>query len=237
MKTTLFSLAAMAFMAPEGDGGSSTSVELSGQPAPSRGLQASLDAEAGSTETLSVLNGVLLGLTGKVAYVHKKDSEGLLAIDAFTGQVIPSGTVLNGQTYNEDRPEWSDMEGGQTLVMAMLAERTVYYAARLGADYANNPEHKNPELFAFEDLAWLGLDSETGEEATLDADAEHRMEVIAAYSGIDRSEDLEDGHFGQTLAEVELSYDNTRTGEEMRNFTEAQDRGFAPAHQKTGTEG
>lgn len=206
-----------------------------------RGIQASLDAVASpAPANATAAESVLYGLSGKVAHVHKKDAEGLLAIDAVTGQVIPSGTVIDGTAYNEDRPEWSQTDEGQTLVLAQLAERHIFYASRLGADYASSPEHKSPDIFAYEDLAWLALDSETGDEASIEADDEHRMEVIATYAGIDRSADLEDGHFGETLATMELALDNTRTGEEMKAFTEAQDRGFesaAEADQKTGTQG
>lgn len=164
-------------------------------------------APEGLSSTAS--DAVGLGLTGKVAHVHKKDAEGMLAIDAYTGQVIP------GQ---EDKPEWAD-----GLVLAQLSERHIFYAARLGKKYAE--EHKNPEVYAFEDLGWLALDMETGDETVLDADDEFRMEVIAAVLDIDR----ETGDIKGVLAETEVAQDFTRTLAEQQELEEAQAQRFAAA--------
>jgi hypothetical protein len=61
----------------------------------------------------------VVGLTGKTVQVHKQNEEGMLAIDAFTGQVI----------MNEDTPEWAKDLG---LVVAQFTERHVFYGKRLG---------------------------------------------------------------------------------------------------------
>lgn len=153
-----------------------------------------------------------LGLSGRVAHVHKKDAEGMLMIDAFTGQVIPD---------QHDRPEWAD-----GLVLAQLAERHTFYTTRLGANYAD--AHKDPEVFAFEDLGWLGLNMEDGEETVIAADNEFRMEVIANVLGIDR----ETGAIEGALAEAEVYADDTRSPAELAALEQAQ----ATAFSKTGTE-
>jgi hypothetical protein len=157
-------------------------------------------APEGLSNTAS--DAVGLGLTGKVAHVHKKDAEGMLAIDAYTGQVIP------GQ---EDKPEWA--EG---LVLAQLAARHIFYASRLGAKY--DDEHKSPEVYAYEDLDWLALDMETGDETEINADDEFRMEVMAGVLGIDR----ETGDIKGVLAETEVAMDYTRTDAEQQALEEAQ---------------
>ncbi|WP_269929987.1 hypothetical protein [Aminobacter sp. HY435] len=160
-----------------------------------------LSSVAGASEA------VALGLTGKVAFVHKKDAEGMLQIDAFTGQVVP------GQ---HDRPEWAD-----GLVLAQLAARHIFYASRLGEKYAD--AHKSPEVFAYEDLDWLGLDMETGDEITLEADSEFRMEVMSTVLDIDR----ETGDIKGVLAETEIASDHTRTAAELAALEEAQAARFA----------
>lgn len=179
LHTTALSLLGMVAMAPEG-------------------------ASSGATTATEAVG---LGLTGKVALVHKADAEGMLQIDAFTGQVIP------GQ---HDRPEWAD-----GLVMAQLAERHIFYASRLGEKYAD--EHKSPEVFAFEDLGWLALDMNTGDELTLDADSEFRMEVMGTVLGIDR----ETGDIKGVLAETEIASDQLRSAAELAALEEAQQGRFA----------
>lgn len=178
LHTTALSLFAMAALAPEGASSVATAAEAVG-----------------------------LGLTGKVALVHKADAEGMLQIDAFTGQVIP------GQ---HDRPDWAD-----GLVIAQLAERHIFYASRLGEKYAD--EHKSPEVFAFEDLGWLALDMNTGDEVALNADSEFRMEVMATVLEVDR----ESGNIKGVLAETEVSSDNTRSAAELAALEEAQQGRFA----------
>lgn len=154
-----------------------------------------------------------MGLTGKVALVHKKDHEGMLQIDAFTGAVLPE---------QHDRPEWAD-----GLALAQLAERHTFYVNRLGPQYAD--EHKSPELYAFEDLGWLGVNMETQDEITIPADDEFRMDVVAQVLGIDR----ETGDVKAALTETEIARDDTRTDAEMRDLLESQKEGFAA----TGTNG
>lgn len=148
----------------------------------------------------------VIPLSERTIPVHKIDSEGVLLINAMTGQV---------QQPLDERPEWS--EG---LACALLAERHGWYSKRLGAQYAD--EHKQPEAFAYEDLGWLGVD-EDGEPVELSADEEHRMETIAGALGLDR----EEGEIrGKTLAEVELSLDRERTEGEVAALEEAQEQGF-----------
>lgn len=173
-------------------------------------LALAIMAPEGGSSITGASDAVALGLTGKIAHVHKKDAEGMLAIDAFTGQVVP------GQ---EDRPDWAD-----GLVLAQLGERTIWYASRLGPKYAD--EHKSPEVFAFEDLGWLALDMETGEETVLQADDEFRMEVMAQVLGIDRSADAT-GRVMNSLAEVEIANDRVREKAELDALDEAAAGRFA----------
>lgn len=169
------------------------------------------------------------GATGKVAMVHKKDCEGALLIDAITGYVLPE---------QHDRPEWSD-----GLSLAQFSERHQFYTARLGNELYT-AEMKNPELYAYEDLSWLGVNTdadseEAGNEVSIDADSEHRMEVLAAVLGIDREIEGE-GAVEGAYAEIEISRDYHRSGAEMAAFTEAQqNKSFEEdvRANKTGTEG
>lgn len=156
-----------------------------------------------------------LGETGNVVGVHKRDAEGLLMIDAFTGKVI------SGQ---QDAPEWA--EG---LVLAMLSERHIFYSSRLGAE-GYTADHRAPEVLAYEDLEWMALSPETGDEVVIQADDEFRMEVLAGALGVDR----ETGKVEGAITELLIARDDTRTGAEMQAFTDAQDQG-AEAAQKTGT--
>lgn len=193
-----------------------------------RGLNASIHS---ADEALT------LGLTGRVAYVHRKDHEGLLAIDAFTGRVIPE-SVINPDTeqaYNADRPAWA--EDGTGLVVALLTERLSFYAERLGASFVDSPNFVRPEVLAFEDLGWIGLDLETGEEKLIEADAEHRMDVLVAVAAemgikVDREEGTLDA--GETAQTLELRSDMTRDNDCMKSFTEAQEKGFE-ADKQTAT--
>lgn len=155
----------------------------------------------------------LLGLSGQVALVHKKDSEGAITIDALSGQVIP------GQ---EDTPEWAS-----GLVCAQLAARVLWYTNRLGEQFAK--AHEVPEAYAFEDLDWIGVDEDSGDTVNIAADDEHRMEVLASAIG---EVDREEGTIGGTKAEAEISADRFRTDDEQAALEKSQEHGF---NQKTGT--
>jgi len=152
-----------------------------------------------------------LGFTGHLTPVHKSGQPGAIDIDSYTGQVA---------TPADQRPEWAD-----GLALANLAERHKFYTDRLGPQYAD--EHKAPELLAYEDLEWLGVDMETGSEVTYPADTEHRMEVMATVLGIERDADTAD-IAGATTA-VEMASDNRRTEAEMADFRQEQEAGFKEA--------
>lgn len=185
-KLFVTSLWAIACLAPE-NGGSMTfktdpnkseaeAAKEASEMATGRGVNFKTDP-AFSEAQMAAQGQPIIGLTGKVAHVHKQGEEGMLAIDAFTGQVI----------MDEDTPEWAKDAG---LVMAQLTERHVFYGKRLGDSYAN--EHQAPSVYAYEDLGWLCLvDNGTAEphEAIVQADAEHRMNVVAEVLGINRDAD------------------------------------------------
>lgn len=155
-------------------------------------------------------------ISQRTILVHKKDAEGALIINALTGHI---------QQPLDERPEWS--EG---LTLALLSERHGYYTKRLGSGYTGSMQ--SPETIAYEDLGWIGVDAE-GEPVELDADAEHRMGVIAEVLGITRTDNLSDtGALGTFVAEVEIAMDRERTPQEVAAFEHAQQEGF-----KTGTNG
>ncbi len=205
-----------------GGGDPGTTVETPSRPAIDRGLTASLRAEeANFSATGQQVTDFEVPLSGKVVPVHKQGEEGLLMIDAV------SGWVIRGQ---EDRPAWSD-----GLITAILGERHIFYANRLGSAYTE--DHKMPEVLAFEDLPWMALNMETGEQLAYEADAEFRMDVVAEVLGINRSiEGDHDIKGNERTVVAEISYDNTRTGEQMAAFTEAQGKHFEDVS-KTGTAG
>ncbi|MCW2317096.1 hypothetical protein M2322_002650 [Rhodoblastus acidophilus] len=157
----------------------------------------------------------------KTLLVHKDDCEGALIIDALTGVIT--------QPINE-RPEWA--EG---LAVALLAERTGWYAKRLGPDYAKT--HAAPDVLNFADLGWLGVDAE-GSPVELDAAAEHRMAMIAEHLGVHRDADLSHGKHDNTtgeLAHVVLDMDThaaLTSEEDAKAFDKAIQDGFPEADSK-----
>lgn len=159
--------------------------------------------------------------TTKTILVHREGHEGTFQIDAMTGQVLNTS----------DLPEWA--EG---LAVAQLTERAGYYIARLGRDLAlETALSPTIEALAFEDLGWLALDPETGDEASFEADEEHRMSVLSGILGMSRdatdNADL-DGSVKGAIATLEVSRDNAREDGEMQALEEAQKEGFERA---TGT--
>lgn len=162
-----------------------------------------------------------LGFSGQVIGVHMQDAEGILLIDAVSGQVLPEDKQGDGGS-----PAWATERG---LAMAMLHERTKFYIDRTG-----NPA-PTPEVLAFEDLSWLAIDPETSEETLLAADDEFRMDAIATYLGIDR----ETGDIKKALVEQTIAQDQTRTEGELAALTEAQHNASFDEYAKrqTGTNG
>jgi hypothetical protein len=153
----------------------------------------------------------------RTVLIHKKDAEGALIVNAMTGII---------QQDQNDRPEWA--EG---LSTALLSERLQFYTTRLGPHFTD--ELRNPDVLAFEDLGFIGVDEE-GEPIELEADAEHRMETISTVFGIDRERN-EDGvgtHTGYTVSEVEIGMQSTRSQEEQAAFERAAEQGF---ERQTGT--
>lgn len=203
-------------------------------------LAYSPETGSGAAETLSepvkqpIHGEPVSGATGKQAMVHKKDAEGILLIDAVTGFVLPE---------QHDRPEWSD-----GLSLAQFSERHAFYTSRLGNDLYS-AEMRVPELYAYEDLSWLGVitdvdSEEAGNETVIEADYEHRAEVLASVLGIerdaDKNEELGFNAVTGALAEIEISRDYHRTGEDMAAFTESQQAASLAEWEKglkTGTEG
>lgn len=154
------------------------------------------------------------GLSGRTVMVHKENEEGALLIDAESGLVIP------GQA---EKPDWA-----AHLACAQLQERHAFYTTRLGSWYTEAMQH--PEVFAYEDLAWVAVDPDTGNETEVEADAEHRMNVIAMAAGVD----LETGDVKDAKQEVEIATDTYRTAEEIAALDEAQAAGFVNTEAANG---
>lgn len=134
--------------------------------------------------------------------VHKEGAEGSIELHALTGQVT---------TPTDELPDWA--EG---LIVGLIVERKRWYETRLGKERFE-AQHRDPHAIIMQDLGWVAIDPETGEEMEVEADSEYRMGVIAKVLGID----LEPGatgetseNFGKVLAEVEIALDTNRTVEE-----------------------
>lgn len=151
--------------------------------------------------------------------VHKDNEEGALLIDRATGIINQS---------NDERPEWSD-----GLTTALLAERHSFYNERLGPAYTEAMQQ--PDMLNYADLGWLTVDTE-GDAKEIEADAEFRMNVIAAATGIDREEGFDKPGLGMEGSghEVEIALDKNRTADEQAALEESQRTGFNEA---TGTHG
>lgn len=131
---------------------------------------------------------------GPRVLVHKEGDKGAIHLDTLTGRVV---------TAADERPEWA--EG---LIVGLLKERDRWYTTRLGAA-GYTDDHRHPEAILFQDLGWVAIDPETGEEMEMEADSEFRMGVLATCLGVDRENFENDAQlFGHVLAEVEIATDN-----------------------------
>lgn len=142
----------------------------------------------------------------KTITVHKEGAEGAIQVDGDTGLIT---------TSIHDRPDWS-----AGLACALLVERRQFYTSRLGEKAAAG--HLAPDGIALQDLGWIGVDETTGDECELEADGEYRMEIVAKVLGIDR----EDEDFGETIAEVEITADTTRSAEDVTLMDEGMKQTF-----------
>lgn len=147
--------------------------------------------------------------------VHKADHEGALHIDGLTGQVL---------TPPDDRPEWSD-----GFAVALLAERTGWYEQRLG-QHLPDPIRK-PEMLDVADLGWIAFDAE-GEEVEIEADTDHRMDILASILDVDR-EDFDQGlAFKNRLAEAEATHTYTTQTTTEASLAEVEGVGFEELQRK-----
>lgn len=154
----------------------------------------------------------------RTVLVHKADAEGALIINALSGQI---------EQDPMERPEWA--EG---LACGLTGERHKFYTDRLGPYYTD--EQKLTDTLAFEDLGWLAVDPE-GNPVELEADAEHRMSVVAEVLGMNRPDDLWEPTQitrGRILAEVEIGMDRERTEGEVAALERAQEQGFGTGQQR-----
>lgn len=157
---------------------------------------------------------------GDTAYilVHKQDAEGALKIGNNSGRVY--GDLM-------ERPEWS--EG---LLVAHLAERQLFWEARLGkTEQAASAE----TAIAFEDLGWTVLHEDGSSMFDTEASAEFRMDAIAQHLGFERHNDIKAGEAEMAKLSgnvATLSFDSDVSDTELRAIEEAQAGEFT---QVTGT--
>ena len=159
---------------------------------------------------------------GDTAYilVHKQDAEGALKIGNNSGRVY--GDLM-------ERPEWS--EG---LLVAHLAERQLYWEARLGK---TEEAAAIETAIAFEDLGWTVLHEDGYSMFDTEASAEFRMDAIASAVGFVRHNDIKAGEAEMAKLSgnvATLSFDADVTESELRAIEEAQAAEFT---QVTGTQG
>lgn len=148
--------------------------------------------------------------------VHKADHEGALHIDARTGEIL---------TPLSERPEWAD-----GYAVALLAERTGWYEQRLGQHLPDSLTR--PEMLDTADLGWIAFDAE-GEEVEIEADVDHRMDILAGIFNVDR-ENFDDGlRFENTLAEAEATHTYATQPTSEATLGEVEGVGFADLQRKT----
>lgn len=141
--------------------------------------------------------------------IHKANHEGAFHIDALTGQVV---------TPVDDRPDWA--EG---FAVALLGERTGWYEQRLGQHLPDSI--RKPEMIDASDLGWIGFDHE-GSEVEIEADGDHRMDVLAGLLNIDR-EDFDGGALLEnTLAEAEANHTYTTHPTDEATLEEVEGKSF-----------
>lgn len=148
--------------------------------------------------------------------IHKADHEGALHIDARTGEIL---------TRMAERPEWAD-----GYAVALLAERTGWYEQRLGE---NLPERLyRPEILDAADLGWIAFDAE-GEEVEIEADTDHRMDILADILNVDRSDFDQGLRFERTLAEAEATHTYATQPTTEATLGEVEGVGFEEHQRKT----
>lgn len=149
--------------------------------------------------------------------VHKADHEGALHIDARTGEIL---------TPLAERPEWSD-----GYAVALLSERTGWYEQRLGKQLPDTLTR--PEMLDSADLGWIAFDAE-GDEVEIEADTEHRMDILAELLNVDRDNFDQGLRLENTLAEAEATHSYTTQPTTEASLAEVEGVGFTEAERKTG---
>lgn len=156
--------------------------------------------------------------------VHKDNEEGGILIGRESGHIY---------TSSFDRPEWAAQ-----FHNALLGEWTTFYKDRFGEAYMLL--HKQPAVFNFDDLGWIGM-GEEGEEIEEPANMDYRLGVVQAVlidAGIIQATDtvdLSEYRHGDDLTSIgiDLDLDRERTPEQAAALDRAATSGFAPM--KTGT--
>ncbi|MCC5780514.1 hypothetical protein H7H48_15745 [Nitratireductor sp. B36] len=153
-------------------------------------------------------------MTNRIA-VHMEGQEGALHIDGLTGQIV---------TPNQERPEWAD-----GYAVALLAERIGWYEQRLGHQL---PEAiRKPQLLTAQDLGWIGVDAE-GDEVEIEANAEHRMELLAGYLGIDRTDFDQERNFAGAIAQADVDHTYVTQATDEATLEQVEGQGFSETQKK-----
>jgi hypothetical protein len=159
----------------------------------------------------------------KPIIVHKAGDEGVMEVDALTGAIL---------TANDQRPDWA--EG---LAAALLQERLTFYETRFGKQSDQFKAVQQADAIEYLDLGWIGV-NEDGDEIEIEANGEHRSEVVAKALGIDT---LEGSLGADVTAEIEVDTKrHTMTEHERAELQQAANQGFTDAtaeeqKQATGT--
>lgn len=146
----------------------------------------------------------------KPIIVHKAGDEGVMEVDALTGAII---------TANDQRPDWA--EG---LAAALLQERLTFYETRFGKESAQFKAVQQADAVEYLDLGWIGV-NEDGDEIEIEANGEHRSEIVAKALGIDTLE----GDLGAGItAEIEVDTKRHTMSQQERSVMEqAANQGFS----------
>lgn len=141
--------------------------------------------------------------------VHMEGQEGAIQIDALEGKVM---------TPADERPAWAE-----NYAVALMGERTGWYEMRLGQQLPENI--RRPEILDARDLGWIAFDAE-GDEVEIEADLDHRMDVLAGLLDVDRQDFDQERNFQGHIAQAEADHTYTTQPTTEASLEEVEGKGF-----------
>ena len=154
-------------------------------------------------------------MTNRIA-IHKAGLEGAFHIDALDGRVV---------TPVDERPDWA--EG---FAVALLGERWGWYEQRLGRNLPDSI--RKPEMIDANDLGWIAFDHE-GQEVEIEADSDHRMDILAGLLNVDREDFDGEKNFQGSLAHAEATHSYATQPTSEATLEEAEGLSFGQDKVKT----